>query len=221
MPRSWLQRLVWLYDYDTPRGWLAYAAIASSAAGAGWGILEASGVPGSPKVAAGLIILGILAALLTFLFLSLFRWPLLAAAIKSYVFTHLSNRIDHTTVLVGIGPGGAIAAGLVAKAFRALHREPPSVVIVDHRYDKLGADPTIAKLGVPDLSHSNCWIIQGHIGTGRSLNLLRHKLNLQNAPVFAFVVSPEALHRERIDALLVVGTRRILPWPTEKAQADS
>lgn len=219
--RSWLQNLIWLYDYKSPLGIIGYILIAASVPTTVWNFLEPAGVIGSPLLLIGLILLGVVVALGVALIASLLKWWLLFEAIKSYIKKHLLRKLTDKEILLGIGPGGAIAVGMVAKAVRVLGYEPPSVIVIDHRYDRIGTDPSI---GILVSSHLNlpkerCWIIQGHIGSGRSLRVFRERLNLQDVPVFAFVVSREAAAREKIDAALAIGSRAILPWPTEEAHS--
>lgn len=219
--RSWLQKLVWLYDYKSPLGIIGYGLIVASVPTVVWNFLEPAGMIGSPMLLLGLIVLGIVVALGVGLIASLLKWWLLFEAIKSYIEKHLLRKLTDKEVLLGIGPGGAIAVGMVAKAIRVLGYEPPSVIVIDHHYGHIGADPSIGALLSSDLNlpKERCWIVQGHIGSGRSLRVLRERLNLQDVPVFAFVVSQEATAREKIDAALVVGSRTILPWPTEEARS--
>ncbi|MCZ7567041.1 MAG: hypothetical protein M5U01_00380 [Ardenticatenaceae bacterium] len=219
--RSWLQNLIWLYDYMSPPGIIGYGLIVASVPTTVWNFLEPAGVTGSPLLLLGLILLGIVLALSVALIASLLKWWLLFEAIKSYIKKYLLRRLTDKEILLGIGPGGAIAVGMVAKAIRVLGYEPPSVVVIDHHYDRIGADPSIGTLIAPELKlpKERCWIVQGHIGSGRSLRVFRERLNLQDVPVFAFVVSKEAAAREKIDAALAVGSRSILPWPTEEAHS--
>lgn len=143
--------------------------------------------------------------------------PLVAAfhGSKRLYQAHLVTTLTDDKVLVGIGPGGAIAVGMVANAIRVLGYEPPSVIVVDHRYEVLGSVPRIATLVPSDfrLPAEKCWIIQGHIGTGRSLQKLKEQLSLERAHVLAFVISSAAELREKVDVALMVGSRNVLPWP--------
>lgn len=217
--RSWLQHFIWLYDYQSPKTILNYFLLAASVPTVFWSYLEIVGTEGSTDLFIKLVILGMTFALLVALITYFLKWWLLFHALKGYIKKYLLRKLTEEKILLGIGPGGAIAVGMVAKAIRVLNYEPPSVIVIDHRYEFRGEDPSIGKLLSLDKSipKERYWIIQGHIGTGNSLRVFKNKFDLEEVPVFAFVVSPEANIRENFYATLAIGTRAVLPWPTEKA----
>ncbi|WP_155353209.1 hypothetical protein [Acrocarpospora macrocephala] len=137
---------------------------------------------------------------------------------RDYVHTRLLRELTAEKVLVGIGPGGAIAVGMVAKAIRDLGYEPPSVLVFDMRYETRGKNPRIGALWPESyqLDGNRCWIIQGNVSSGRSLQELRERFSLADCPVFAFVVSEHVAVRENIAAYMAIGSRNVLPWITEQ-----
>jgi hypothetical protein len=184
-----------------------------------WSFMEAGGAAGSPALLAALFGITALTMGLALMLAKPLRWPLLHFAVRSYVRENLLQELSQpNTVLVGIGPGGAIAVGLVAKVLRELGIDPPPIVVFDMAYTQKGADPEIGVHWpvLPQLGSSNCWIIQGNVNSGRSLQKLQRQFQLQNAHIFAFVISDAAKLRENIKHFMAVGTRDILPWPTER-----
>ncbi len=110
---------------------------------------------------------------------------------------------------------------MVAKAVRDLGYEPPSVLVFDMRYENRGSNPRVGALWPEDyrLDSSRCWIIQGNVSSGRSLQELRERLSLGDCPVFAFVVSEHVAIRENVAHYMAIGSRNVLPWITEQPSA--
>jgi len=213
-----LCKLAWVYRLPKSISFLSVAIAALSIFGIFWNILEASGVSGSPSLSIGLL-LGIMFLLSSGVFFAHFmHWTLLFLAIRSYVDRHLKQTLSRKDlVLLGIGPGGALSVGMVAKALRSLHIEPPSCLVLDMRYKKKGEDPLIGETypGELKVSKDNCFLIHGNVNTGRSLRCFRNKYGLEECPIFAFVVSEGASKTENITYTMMVGDRSILPWKTE------
>jgi len=186
-----------------------------------WALLNSYGVQGSPFIFIMIFCVSALIIIVLVIFSRILRWTILFYASKDYIQKHLLNEITEDKILVGIGPGGAIAIGIVAKAIRDLGRAPPSIVAFDMRYKDLGANPLVGDLWPQDCSlpADKCWIIQGNVSSGRSLQTLRDRFPfLNHAKVFAFVISDHVLSRENIDHFMAIGTRNILPWKIEKAK---
>lgn len=214
----WFQRIIWIFDRRAPATIIAAGVLAISLIGQVWTLMAASGVRGSLPLALGLVASATLSAALVLALAGPLHWYLLLRAVKSYVRRFLLRELTTDKILVGIGPGGALAVGVVAKAIRDLGFTPPSVLIFDMRYEVRGHNPTIGSLWPegwePDASR--CWIIQGNVSGGRSLEELRRRFSLHDCPVFAFVVSEQAPVREKIDHYMAVGSRSAIPWATER-----
>ncbi len=216
----WLQKIIWIYDYQTPVSILAGIALVLSILGEIWTLLEVSGVRGSPTLLIGLLLVSAISVAGFIMISHPLRWAILFRASKDYIQKYLLDELTPDKILVGIGPGGAIVIGIVAKAIRDLGRTPPSIIAFDLRYKELGDNPSIGDLWPNNYSlpSEKCWIIQGNVSSGRSLQALRDRVALHQAKVFAFVISEHVLYREKIDHFMAIGTRNILPWATEKAK---
>lgn len=216
----WLQKIIWIYDYQTPVSILAGIGLGLSILGGIWTLLDASGVQGSPILLIGLFLVSVFSVLGLIMFSRPLRWAILFRASKDYVQKYLLDELTPDKILVGLGPGGAIVIGIVAKAIRDLGRTPPSIIAFDMKYKDVGANPSVGDLWPQDYSlpAERCWIIQGNVSSGRSLQTLRDRFTLHQAKVFAFVISDHVLNREKIDHFMAIGTRNILPWDTEKAK---
>ncbi len=214
----WLQRVIWIFDRRTSATVVGVAVFTASLLGLVWTVAEAAGVKGSVPLAILLIFFCALGATLVSLVASPLRWFILFRAIRDYVGIHLLRELTTEKVLVGIGPGGAIAVGMVAKAVRDLGYEPPSVLVFDMRYEAKGKNPSIGTLWPKEhlIDKSRVWIIHANVSSGRSLQALRERFSLENCPVFAFVVSEHVAVRESIAHYMVVGNRNVLPWITEQ-----
>jgi hypothetical protein len=216
--RFWLQRIMWIFDRRRSATLVGGAIFAGSLLGLLWTVAEAAGVRGSVPLAVLLIISCGSGAAIISIVAGPLRWYILFRAVRDYVRLHLLHDLTAEKVLVGIGPGGAIAVGMVAKAIRDLGCQPPSVLVFDMRYEAKGSNPKIGALWPQDqrLDKSRCWIIQGNVSSGRSLHELQERFSLKDCPVFAFVVSEHVALRENIAHYMVVGTRNVLPWTTEQ-----
>jgi hypothetical protein len=147
-----------------------------------WTVADAAGIKGSVPLAIILIFSCGLGAMLVSVVAGPLRWFILFRAIRNYVRIHLLRDLTAEKILIGIGPGGAIAVGMVAKAIRDLGCDPPSVLVFDMRYETRGSNPRVGALW-PDnyqLDSSRCWIIQGNVSSGRSLQELQERLSLKD-----------------------------------------
>jgi hypothetical protein len=214
----WLQRIIWIFDRRRSATAVGAAVLAGSLVGLVWTVAEAAGVKGSVPLAVLLIFFCGLGAALVSIVAGPLRWFILFKAIRDYVRSYLLPDLTAEKILVGIGPGGAIAVGMVAKAIRDLGCEPPSVLVFDMRYEARGSNPQIGALWPQDhlIDTSRCWIIQGNISSGRSLQELQERFSLKNCPIFAFVVSEHVAVRENVTHYMAVGSRNVLPWITEQ-----
>lgn len=146
------------------------------------------------------------------------RWPLLFAAVRSAVATALpSSWFDEHTVLVGIGGGGCIAAGLVAKSLLMLgSRSVPTILAFDVDYIGDDATPRVSAWLSPGIAFSQATkpvLIAGWVGSGESVRLVRERLGLStDCRCFALVVSGEQ-RDPCIRHYLVEGAHGLLPWP--------
>jgi len=209
---------MWLYELETPSSWPAALASVLGVLAALWLLCEVFGFSGS--LARGAILLGLSISIVGGIALALrvLGWSVLFLAVKSYVRERFANKVSRDTILVGIGPGGAIAVGMVSKAVREIRGFSPSVLVFDMAWTGTGNPPDIGRLFPPDftLDSSRVWIIQGDIRTGSSLRKFQDLYHLESAKVFAFVASKDYLFRNRISDYMTTGSRKILPWPTEQ-----
>lgn len=223
MHYSVLCRLAWIYRLPRSISIIMGVVACFSIFGSFWNLLEASGVGGSPSLSIALL-LGIIFVVSIGVFLArCMHWTLLFWAVKSYVDQHLKQVLSKEgMILLGIGPGGALSVGMVAKALRNLRMDPPSCLVLDMRYVEKGKDPEIGKIIPADmkLPKDKCFIVQGNVNTGRSLRRFREQYGLKECPVFAFVVSEGAKNTEDLKHIMMVGHRSILPWETEAAPKD-
>ena len=126
-----------------------------------WTLGEAAGVAGSPKLLGIITVAAFLAVSLGYAFVRSLQWTLLFGAVKTYVRENLLGKFTKDTILIGIGPGGAIAVGMVAKAVRSLGATPPLCLVIDLKYVEKGSNPIIGTL-VPGnlcLPPDRCFII--------------------------------------------------------------
>ncbi len=218
----WLQKIIWIFDNQTPVSiWVGILLVLSILGGI-WTLLEAAGVQGSPILLTGLFLVSAFSVMGLLMLSRPLRWAILSRACKDYIQKYLLDELTPDKILVGIGPGGALAIGIVAKAIRDLGRTPPSIIAFDMRYKDRGTNPSVGNLWPPDYSlpAERCWIIQGNVSGGRSLQTLRNRFSLHQVKVFAFVISELAPIREKIDHFMAIGTRNILPWSTERPKGD-
>jgi hypothetical protein len=209
---------MWIFDRRKPAKLVGGVISAGTLLGLTWTVAEAAGVRGSTPLAILLIITCGSGVAIMSVVAGPLRWYILFRAVRDYVRLHLLRDLTPEKILVGIGPGGAIAVGMVAKAIRDLGCQPPSVLVVDMRYEAKGNNPNVGALWHQDqgFNNSQCWIIQGNVSSGRSLHELQVRFSLKDCPVFAFVVSEHVALRENIAHYMVVGTRDVLPWTTEQ-----
>ena len=125
----WLQKIIWIFDRHRSATAIGTVVFAGSLIGLVWTVADAAGIKGSVPLAIILIFSCGLGAMLVSVVAGPLRWFILFRAIRDYVRIHLLRDLTAEKILIGIGPGGAIAVGMVAKAIRDLGCDPPSVLV--------------------------------------------------------------------------------------------
>ncbi|MFY0564073.1 hypothetical protein ACN28E_09505 [Archangium lansingense] len=140
------------------------------------------------------------------------RWALIFSSLKSLLRNN-PGIVTPKTVIVGAGPGSALAIGMLLKALQDLKRPTPRVILMGLEYSQTTGEPVILHppLSPPALTESDTLFVFSHIGTGSALQALRTTLNLKTSPVLAFVVNPVA--RIKCNYSLATGDHTLLPWP--------
>lgn len=212
----WIKFAAWLLDFPKPRTILASIVLFSSIYGALWTLFESSGITGSLKVMLVLLFIAFTFVALLMLILSVLKWKLLFAAVKDYVGKKMwGSDIDTDTILVGGGPGGGIAVGMVAKALHELGKPGPKILVVDQDYVDGNTLPHTGNL-LPEgfcIRSDKVLYVSSYIGTGRSREAVLDRLGLSNVITFAFVVDEALTGRYEPEHYLVRGRPSLIPWP--------
>ncbi len=203
-------------------GVLAAGSLFVTCFGIGWGVLQTCGVDGSIAVFSSLV--GIATAL-TFILIvlsRLFRWQLIVFAIRADIawLSNLQKKRDQ--VIIGVGPGGAIIAGIISKEIGASTGHEPTLIVFDRVFQRNG--PAIgvslgtvkpADLSI-DLSNIEILLATSEIHSGNTMKVVFEELKAAGASedsirTFSFVFDDKSTFK--CDRYVVCSsTRDVLPW---------
>lgn len=216
----WIKFVNKLLANEVPTSLVGIALLVGSIFNLVWTALQSAGVGGSSRVFFILSTASIALVSVIIIVFRFFRWTFLFAGVKEYIRRNrLYEKISADTVLLGAGAGGALAVGMVSKALQELGHPIPHTFVIDCQYRKCDHNPQTGTLLPPKfkLSAQSVFIIHSYLGTGRSLDCVRERLENKNVPVFSFVISEALVGREDIEHYLVVGERAIIPWGKSSA----
>lgn len=203
-------------------GWTTWAAYVSACASLFLllqALLTAAGVVGSYKT----VLLEIVACMLlvgSLFFLRLFRWNILHWALRKNVqkFLHYDP-----SVIVGVGPGGAILAGMIAKIIAQHTTKEPAVFVVDRVYKNEGRTMSVQlgknscinfEFNSVDPKDKRVLIVTPEIHSGNTIKTVCEEFEHAGLDhkVFALTWSVDATATP--DMYLVRSNERgLIPWP--------
>lgn len=194
------------------------ATVVFSIFGVLWALIEPFGLQSSWQLGISIFLVSVSIFFLLIFVCKVIAWKLLLRSVRQYIENHLFGHIiNENTILVSGGAGGCLAVGIVAKALQDLGKKVPKTFCIDIEYAEDRLNPQICEIfeEIPKIKadlKQNVLIVHSYIGTGRSLEVLRKALGLEEAPVFSFVISNAVFEREKVDHFLIRGTRSIIPW---------
>lgn len=203
---------------------LAFGALVLASFGVLWTAFEAAGSSGGPAVFFLVLLLSLVTSSLIPL-LRLFRWNLIYWAIGSNIEPII--RFD-PSVVIGLGYGGGILAGIICKRITERTRKEPMYYVIDRT---IGQDRKRRYVNIGDISeatareiketHANVLLVTGEVHTGTTLAMASDYLDsLEIAhKTFALLVSPRP--EIAVDFYVVrTYSRSLLPWPHAPADTD-
>jgi hypoxanthine phosphoribosyltransferase len=204
---------------------LAFSGLVFSAFTLLTAITSTAAIAGSPTLLGQLLLLSVAIAISLSLLCRVLRWNLIAWGVRG----HLKPiAFMQPQLLIGIGPGGAIIAAIIAKQLIDAVNYEPLVTIVDRVFKRDGAfldvqvtDITKLQLEVGDTGKP-VLLVTSEVHSGNTLKKVGTQLTSAGIKhqVFAFVASPHSCYR--VDhCVLASETRGILPWRDAPARDDS
>ena len=154
------------------------------------------------------------------------RWHFLYEALRAQLPWF---RQHNAQVLVGVGPGGAIIAGMLAKLLGDTDHREPTIIALDRAYEmgeygeinvSLRKAVTLNTAGIPP----GVVVVAPEIHSGSTIKAVAANLNQLGISfrVFAVVWSQKSSRPPQPGdrCLLAVDERAILPWPDAPAKED-
>jgi len=181
------------------------------------------GVPGGWRRLTGEILVSLVLALVVFVFRPL-RWHLIYGALKGELRWFKEKK---ARILVGVGPGGAIVAGMVAKLMGEQDGAEPEIVVIDRVYSmeefgeiRVSVETAVERLKLK-AGDVGVVVVTSEVHSGDTIKEVCKNLRalaiegLMNPPVFAFLWSTRPSRKpESIDRFVLrTDQRGILPWP--------
>lgn len=188
-----------------------------------WIALEIVGVPGGPITALVIVSTAIACVAILTLFKPL-RWALLSRLLSSWTD---SFRGPYPDFLLGIGPGGAIIAGMLSKLIADKSGTEPIVFVIDRNFEWKGPslevtlDSTSTSATGLGPHVGNMLVVTPEVHSGNTLAKVVAHLGTLSIPcqTFSVVVSPNACIK--VDYSIVESDRTgLIPWndsPTRRA----
>ncbi|MHB1095580.1 MAG: hypothetical protein ACYC3F_05355 [Gemmatimonadaceae bacterium] len=157
------------------------------------------------------------------------RWHLVYRSLRDEVgwFRHNDARI-----LVGVGPGGAIIAGMIAKLMAEVDGKEPAIDVVDRVYSvdeysqvQVSVKNAESRLNA-DHGRVGVIIVTSEIHGGGTIIKVCDALRQHNieAPVFSFLWSTQSsrLPKHGVDRFVIRADQRgLLPWPDAPAKEST
>lgn len=174
----------------------------------------AAGVQGSWTVLAVTVLASVALASSLFL-LRLFRWELIWKGLGGQL-----PWIGRPDVVVGIGPGGAVIAGMIAKRLVGYAQCEPIVVVADRTFKNAGNRLVveIGEVALPPASEGaqqrEILVVGSEVHSGGTMAEVCRRLDDAGIDhrTFSFLVSPNS--NFKVDNyVLRSDSRGIIPWP--------
>lgn len=195
-----------------------------------WGLIQgvnsSLGVQGSWRRFIGEVGLS-LALPLGVMLLGPLRWHMIYRSLRSEIKWF---RRKEARILVGVGPGGAILAGMVAKLMAELDGREPEIIVIDRVYEvteyneiRVSAQRAAERL---DRGLVGVVVVTPEIHGGQTVIAVGNELRKVGieAPVFSYLWSAKSARMPRHDVdhfVLRTNERGILPWPDAPSKESS
>jgi hypothetical protein len=190
-------------------------------------VIGVAGVPGSFEL---LIELGVASLIVASCILAVwgFRWNLVSAGIGLELDW---IKAQNPALVIGVGPGGAIIAGMIAKKLAQELRREPLVFVVDRVFKTAGRSLGVElgrtgriDVNFPRMGGERVLVATSEVHGGNTMTLICQELDeaglIDQYATFAFVSSPHS--RFKVDrCVLVSDNRGLLPWPDSPAREGS
>ena len=179
-------------------------------------VTATAGITSSPGLLGRLILLSLAIAITVSFVCRLLRWNLIAWGIHRHLKPIATMRPG---VLIGIGPGGALIAAMIAKQLIDMAGYEPFVSIVDRVFKREGAflDVQVGEIGKLTVEvgarDRPILLVTSEVHTGNTLQKVSTQLKAAGIDhrSFAFLASPLSCYR--LDhCVLASDVRSILPW---------
>ncbi len=182
--------------------------------------LKLAGIDGQPAFVIVIVVLATTPFAL-YLILRSLRWNLITWGLRSELEWFVQRR---PKALIGVGPGGALMAGIIAKYLNQRRKEEPLLFVVNrsYRHDGPATDREVHcdftfPNGMLEESKGHILVVTSEVHSGRTLIELRNVLSQRYGhefETFAFIANPRAEYHVTRH---VIGSdeRGILPWPDE------
>jgi hypoxanthine phosphoribosyltransferase len=147
------------------------------------------------------------------------RWNLIAWALWRERFWFLNARPE---LLIAVGPGGAIIAGMVAKILNRSSNLEPAIVVANRKYYEAGdvMDREV-HFELPkslSLDRMNIVVVTSEVHSGRTLvklgEICRRKYRHEKLRTFSILWNPKSDYRVT-RYIIRSDARGILPWPDD------
>jgi hypoxanthine phosphoribosyltransferase len=189
-----------------------------------WIIFNTLGVHGSLFSFTILFIISAMSIYVLFLLAPL-RWSILTSLLRSNL-----KRISKTSpdLIIGIGPGGAIIAGILAKLYVDNEEDEPYTLVINRDFEQehhhIGAK--LSRMTSYDLKNinrmKNILLVTSEVNSGKAITLahesIRQRINSKNLKkgrvslrTFSLIASPKSAFKTDY-SLLVSDKRGLLPW---------
>lgn len=209
-----------IVSFNKGASFIVVLGVASSTFAVLWTICEAGGIPGSPWMLATLFLVSVFVAVSLLFVLRLLRWPIINWAIRRRIESVVKLQ---PSVIIGIGYGGGILAGLISKECASRTKQEPIYYVIDRAFDlvqdgkrrlvALGEISTKAANQIRD-DDLNVLLVTAEVHSGSTLakaNDYVSSLGI-SCTTFAFISSPTSTEKPDI-CVLQSDAREILPWP--------
>lgn len=202
---------------------LVFLGVALSTFGVLTGVIGVAGVVGSPAVLA-LLVAASLALAGSLLLVRLVRWNLVSVGIRGDLDWIISH---NPSLIIGVGPGGAIIAGMIAKQLAIRVKREPPVFVIDRVFRKAGRalSVQVSKTGQINVDligqAGRVLLVTSEVHSGNTMRLVSQELDEAGVThdTFSFLVSPHSSFA--VDRHILRSDHRgILPWPDAPAREE-
>lgn len=207
--------------------WMALLAMAIALMGILSSLLSTAGIAGPKALIATLAVSIAFPLGLRFLLLP-YRWALIYRCLEDELPWFRTLR---DPVLIGIGPGGAIIAGMVAKLLGHGHEKEPVICVLDRVYENTEYGEIV--VSVRESTRLNkvglapqVLVLVPEIHTGTTMNAVCKRLEEEGFQyaIYSITWSPKSTRPPRHQKdrfLFCTDDRGCLPWPDAPAKEKS